>query len=140
MAASLMLPRLLARAALIIPLLGACFTCWALLDSGTPANLSEWIVNIPWFIGQILPYAFMSIGIWKFREMFGLLMLVASGAALLTGFAIYDFMNAVILHPDAQSALLFIFIPLYQCCLFALIFVAALAVRWFSRHRRPNAA
>jgi hypothetical protein len=103
------------------------------LHSGWPENFQDWLGNIPWLGWIVLPYVAMYFGMRTYCERLSLSLANLMGVLVLTGFAIVVYRDGLILHPDAQSALLLVVIPLYQIVLYMLFMFVLLAARWFIR-------
>lgn len=73
--------------------------------------------GIGWLLGfllwALLPYPLLALGTARLRR-HGLQWVVLAGSVLLTAAALLIYALAVWGEPDAQGALVFVFIPLYQ--------------------------
>jgi len=113
------------RTALAVLLLGALVTLGFMLHAGSPDRPLWWIGFLPFGAWGVLPFGLLAFSILARRGWMGgwlrgsarggpaaSLLLVA--AILLTGVSTFLLYQAFIAEPDAQSGIVFVFLPIWQ--------------------------
>ncbi|UCC13677.1 MAG: hypothetical protein JSW21_09905 [Gammaproteobacteria bacterium] len=109
---------------------GFLATLGFMIYAGEPERLSWWPLVAP-FAGWVgVPYAVLYLASRRSPSTSGSRAVLLLGAAAVSGFGILMLYEAFIAHPDAQSGIVLIFIPLYQLAgLIPLLLVARLLAR-----------
>jgi predicted permease len=122
--------------ALLAPAVGAAGTIGFMLFAGDFSTTGNWLFFTGLSAWSAAPYAAMAFVGRAFGAERVPLAIVTGGAVLLVGFAGWVLLSAFFLHPDAQSGLVFLFLPLWQ----AVLFLPVLLVAWGWRRLRQVSA
>lgn len=99
---------------LALLLVGAATTLGFMIDAGEPDRPWWWLAFSLFGGWALVPYALVAAATrWRPANRASRSVLCAA-AALLSGLSILSLYSAFVIHLDAQSALVFIFLPLWQ--------------------------
>jgi FtsH-binding integral membrane protein len=105
---------LLKRSIFTILLLGVLTTLGFMVHAGEPSSPSWWLLFVP-FAGWVsVPYAVVALAVRRqpvVRSSQVVLLIAAIALATFGGYTLY---GAFVTHIDAQSGIVFVFLPLYQ--------------------------
>ncbi|MFQ6006862.1 MAG: hypothetical protein ACE5OQ_15330 [Woeseia sp.] len=123
------------RTAYAVLVVGAITTLGFTIDAARPASLSQWLVSLAITFWGLLPYALVALTTrWlPTNKGSGLVLLMA--AVLLSAFGVFGLYQSFVAHLDPQSAIVLIFIPLWQL----LGLTPFVCVSWYLANRRPPA-
>ena len=121
---------------------GLAANAYFMLSNGEPDKLWWWPLAVGFFAWAAVPFAAIAV-INRFiaKDVSGKIILFVTALVVTCG-GVYILIEAFITHLDAQSGIIFIFLPIYQCAAVALavalLIVARILVKRKSRgnHRR----
>lgn len=128
--------RTLRWVSLIAPAVGAAGSIGFMLFVGDFDGVGSWLFFAGLAAWTAAPYAAMAAIGRAFRAEPVPLAIVTGGMLLCIGLGAWILIGAFILYPDAQSGLVFLFIPFWQ----ALLFLAVLLIAWGWRRLRRFSA
>lgn len=128
--------RVLQRLAFAVPLVGALGGIGFMLYVGDFHSWGDWLFFTVISAWTAAPYVAMAVVGRTFRAERGPLAIVCAGSILLMGLAAWVMVEAFFVGPDAQSGLVFLFIPFWQ----ALFFLPFLLAAWGWRRMRRFSA
>lgn len=113
----------------ILASLAAVVTLGFVFFASRGSGFALWPLFIGFALWAVAPYVVLwfsarraaDSGLWSW--------IVAGATIVLAVFAIYFYWVGFIQRPDAQSGLLFVFLPLYQLAAAGVLFVASVLVR-----------
>lgn len=122
---------MLTRATYVTLLAGASATLGFMAYAGAePAGLAWWLSLLPFAAWALLPYALLAAAAHRRPANLASRSVVCAAAALLSGFSILVLYSAFVTHLDPQSAVVFVFLPLWQLIgLLPLLVVSRLLAR-----------
>lgn len=120
--------------------IGVLVTLGFMLHAGEPGRPAWWLGFVPFAAWAVSPFVAAGMVASRFRASPLAVRLVAAAAAALAGSSLFVYHQGFVAHPDAQSGLLFLFLPLWQLLAILPVFLAAraLARRAGSSRRRPT--
>jgi len=107
-------PIMLGRAVDVALSSGALATLGFMLYAGEPAEPVWWLSAIVFGAWALAPYLFVA---WETRRqppVMGSRVLLALAAVVMTAFGVAVLVSAFVLHPDPQSGLVILFVPIWQ--------------------------
>lgn len=129
-----MTPQTLRTSSLALLGLGALATLALLVASsgGAAAFLDGGVRFAAW---ALAPYALLTVGLSRFWSRRARLAGLAGCAAVVAG-AVAAYADALFVHPDPQSALAFVFVPVVQI----VVALLTIGLAWALHRSRPPAA
>jgi predicted permease len=105
-----------ALAAYLVAAAGGVFTLGLMLFASEPwdADLGRWAVILPFAALAVSPYLVVARLARAFRHDVTKSRVLLAVALLVTVPAVWIYVQGFFVEPDAQSALLFVFVPIYQ--------------------------
>jgi len=98
----------------IILVFSVLFTVLIMLHAGDPSS-ADWWKGIPGFFGwACLPYGILLFFNNIYRGVFKKDLVLLITTAVVTGFAVLILIDSLFIHIDAQSGMIFLFLPVYQ--------------------------
>lgn len=116
---------MLFRTIILIVLMGVLITWGFMVQAGEPENWWWWPLFLPFAAWAAVPYAAAAFASYHFRKVVPALWLLLLAGALLSLSATYLLYEAFVAHPDAQSGIVFIFLPVCQLLGLAPFVIAA---------------
>jgi hypothetical protein len=99
---------------LVVLVIGAVATLGFMVYAGFPTSPSRWFAFFLFAAWALLPYALLATAVrWRPSNRVSHSVLGVA-AALMSGFSILGLYSAFVAHPDPQSALVLVFLPLWQ--------------------------
>ncbi|MBD3266345.1 hypothetical protein GF373_06710 [bacterium] len=90
-------------------------TAGFLLVSGETGSLSWWPMALGFYAWSAVPYAILALAMrYAIKGNISRIVIFLTALVVCIG-GIYLLANAFIIHPGAQSGIVFIFMPFYQC-------------------------
>lgn len=115
-------------AALVVTLAVAVLVHWGfMLWAGEPANGAWWSLVLPFAVWGAAPFTGLALAAWFARRSRAALWLLLAVSLLLTVGSALLLWDAFVANSDAQSGLLFVFLPIYQL----LVAIPAAAIALF---------
>ena len=105
-----------AIAAYAIAVAGGLFTLGLMLYASDPGDtgLSQWAVVLPFAVLAVSPYLVLARLARGFKRDVAKSRVLLIVTLLVTVPAVWFYVQGFLVEPDAQSALLFVFLPIYQ--------------------------
>ncbi|MBW2281954.1 MAG: hypothetical protein JRG82_14545 [Deltaproteobacteria bacterium] len=92
---------------------GACITLGFMVYAGSPDEPGWWLGFLPFGAWGVLPFAGVAWSVRIRRDGPGATLLLV-GAVLLTSASTFLLYQAFVAEPDAQSGIVFVFLPVWQ--------------------------
>ena len=104
----------LLRTTRLLLLVGAAATLGFMAYAGQPGSASWWLFFLPFAAWTLVPYALAAAETSRHPSGRGSISVLCAAAAILSGSSIGLLYLAFVAQPDAQSGLVFIFLPVWQ--------------------------
>lgn len=119
--------------------IGIVVTLWFMLRAGTGNSVGQWLLAIPFAVWVAVPYAIAGVAVRWLRGSPRSQAVLLFTAIVLTSTAIFLlYQSFVASGVDAQSALVFVFLPLWQVIGLAPFLFVAFLLRRRNNGSRPR--
>ncbi len=110
--------------------LGAVTTLWFMWRAGgEPSQPSWWLGVLPFAAWALAPYAAAALAVWRLRHSRVPTVVLFIAALLLSGFSVWVLYQVFVINLDAQSGLVFLFLPFWQLLALSPLFILAVRSR-----------
>jgi hypothetical protein len=132
--------RVAERAIHVLAAAGGCATLAFMVHAGRPSGAGWWIGALPFLAWGLAPFAALSLGARALRASRRALGALLAGAAIVAAATAFALVDAFVVHPDAQSGVAFLFLPVWQLLGLAPFLAAGGALRARDRGASPGRA
>ena len=108
---------------------GSLLTLGFIIWDGEPRDPDWWVGVVTFGFWSLIPYALLGTLTHFFRGSTKSLVALLAGSAIIGFFALYVLVVAFVISPDAQSALVFLFLPFWQLVFSSPFSLVALLLR-----------
>jgi hypothetical protein len=114
---------------LLVSSAGVAVTFGFMVWAGDPRHVAWWVGAVPFALWASAPYAVLAVAAWALRSSRGasLTVFFTGIGVLISSFVIL--VSAFVTHIDAQSGLVFVFLPLWQLIASGPLVLVALVLR-----------
>ena len=99
----------------VLVAIGLSANAYFMLSNGEPEHAGWWLGTLIFYGWAALPFIGMYFGNKFFYQTVGSKISNLIACLIITGGGVFILIDAFIIHLDAQSGIIFVFLPFYQC-------------------------